>query len=95
MGEEAKCDVQYLGILREIVREDKRVSYAYLLSKRHYYVLVAPHFLTILWQLLCLLGRPMAVFCFCECFLSADGECFLQSLTELLAVYLQGLHSVT
>lgn len=44
MGKEGKCGVLYLGILRKIVRKDKRVSYAYLWSKRHYYVLVASHF---------------------------------------------------
>lgn len=44
VGEEGKCDVLYLGILRKIVREDKRVSYAYFWSQRHYYVLVAFHF---------------------------------------------------
>lgn len=44
VGKEGKCGVLYLGILRKIVREDKRVNYVYLWSKRHYYVSVASLF---------------------------------------------------
>lgn len=44
VGEEGKCGVLYLGILRKNVREDKGVKYVYLWPKRHYYVSVTSLF---------------------------------------------------